>query len=105
MYGQILADGTPKNKKIKMKKLVHLALLIIIAALSFTSCKKFLDKEPLSAATDENFWKNEKEANSAVAVIMPCFAKLLPMAMPSLIMVIIPVTNSGHHLVAKIGRK
>ena len=50
-----------------MKKLVHLALLIIIAALSFTSCKKFLDKEPLSAATDENFWKNEKEANSAVA--------------------------------------
>ena len=50
-----------------MKKLVNLALFIIIATLSFTSCKKFLDKEPLSAATDENFWKNEKEANSAIA--------------------------------------
>ena len=31
------------------------------------SCKKFLDKEPLSFATDGNFWKNEDEGNSAVA--------------------------------------
>lgn len=50
-----------------MKKIVNLALLIMITTATFTSCKKFLDKEPISAATDENFWKNEKEANSAVS--------------------------------------
>ena len=31
------------------------------------SCSKFLDKEPISAGTDENFWKNEAEAVSAIS--------------------------------------
>lgn len=32
-----------------------------------TSCKKFLDKKPIDAATDANFWNNETEANTAIA--------------------------------------
>ena len=32
-----------------------------------SSCKKFLDKRPIDAATDANFWNNETEANTAVA--------------------------------------
>lgn len=32
-----------------------------------TSCKDFLDLEPKSAATDENFWKTQDDANAAVA--------------------------------------
>ncbi|MEI6949034.1 RagB/SusD family nutrient uptake outer membrane protein [Paraflavisolibacter sp. H34] len=39
----------------------------LLSLLSLASCSKFLDKEPLSAATDENFWKTESEGNSAVA--------------------------------------
>jgi hypothetical protein len=31
----------------------------ILSILSLVSCSKFLDREPLSAATDENFWKTE----------------------------------------------
>jgi hypothetical protein len=46
-------------------KLIILSILFSITGM--VSCKKFLDKEPLSAATDENFWTNEDEGNSAVA--------------------------------------
>lgn len=35
--------------------------------LLFTSCKGFLDLEPKSEATDENFWKTQDDAKSAVA--------------------------------------
>lgn len=31
------------------------------------SCSKFLDKEPISAGTDESFWKSEAEAVSAIS--------------------------------------
>lgn len=31
------------------------------------SCKKFLDAEPISESTDLTFWKNEKDADQAVA--------------------------------------
>jgi starch-binding outer membrane protein, SusD/RagB family len=48
-----------------MKKNVF--YLLIITAFFSASCKKFLDREPLSQSTDANFWKNEKEANSGIA--------------------------------------
>ncbi|MES2646179.1 MAG: RagB/SusD family nutrient uptake outer membrane protein [Bacteroidota bacterium] len=48
-----------KNKLLVIGMLFSLTTLV--------SCKKFLDKEPLSAGTDGNFWKNEDEANGAVA--------------------------------------
>lgn len=38
-------------------------------ALGAASCKDFLDLEPISTATDQNFWKNEAEANSGTAAM------------------------------------
>jgi hypothetical protein len=35
--------------------------------LANTSCKKFLDQEPVSSVTDETTWKSDDDANSAVA--------------------------------------
>ena len=32
-----------------------------------TSCKKFLDEEPISVSTDLTFWKKESDADKAVA--------------------------------------
>ena len=48
---------------------VLLILLIILGA----SCKKFLDREPKNQMTDQNTWKNEAEANSAVASMYSLF--------------------------------
>jgi starch-binding outer membrane protein, SusD/RagB family len=51
-----------------MKKTIYIILITLVAAGSlFTSCKKFLDKRPIDAATDGNFWNNENEASTAVA--------------------------------------
>src|SRR6218665_1700320 len=53
-------------KSKKMKK--GFSTYIFVASLAlFCSCSKFLDKEPLSSATDENFWKDQTEADGAVA--------------------------------------
>ena len=50
-----------------MKKYIF-ALFILISFLSFSSsCKKFLDREPISTPTDASFWKNEADATSALA--------------------------------------
>ncbi|WP_207531736.1 RagB/SusD family nutrient uptake outer membrane protein [Desertivirga arenae] len=46
-----------------MKK-IFLCILIIAG---FSSCSKFLDQEPLSTSTDDSFWKDEAEAESAIA--------------------------------------
>lgn len=48
-------------------KRIKLILYIIGLLVFMTSCKGFLDLEPKSEATDENFWKTQEEANSAVA--------------------------------------
>jgi starch-binding outer membrane protein, SusD/RagB family len=51
-----------------MKKNIYILFIILVAAGSMlSSCKKFLDKRPIDAATDGNFWNNENEANTAIA--------------------------------------
>ena len=45
----------------------HLTILFAGVLLLMASCKGFLDLEPKSVATDENFWKTQDDANSAVA--------------------------------------
>lgn len=43
-------------------------LLLLTAALTvFTSCKKFLDQDPISQATDQTTWKTDDDANSGIA--------------------------------------
>src|SRR5690606_28561914 len=42
-------------------------VLILSIGLLLASCTDFLDLEPKSAATDENFWKTQDDANNAVA--------------------------------------
>jgi hypothetical protein len=39
----------------------------IIMVMLATGCKKFLDQDPLSQATDETTWKTEADANASVA--------------------------------------
>lgn len=50
-----------------MKKNIYIILLLLIVSGGMFSCKKFLDKRPIDAATDANFWNNESEANNAIA--------------------------------------
>ncbi|MEO5562848.1 MAG: RagB/SusD family nutrient uptake outer membrane protein [Chitinophagaceae bacterium] len=51
-----------------MKKISYITLVFLVAAgCMLSSCKKFLDKRPIDAATDGNFWNNENEANTAIA--------------------------------------
>lgn len=40
---------------------------LAVVALCITSCKKFLDQNPNSQATDETTWKTEADANASVA--------------------------------------
>src|ERR1051325_3013380 len=42
-------------------------LLLALVILGLVSCKKFLDKDPNSQATDETTWKTEADANASVA--------------------------------------
>lgn len=42
-------------------------VLYILIIAGFSSCSKFLDQEPISISTDESFWKDGAEAESAVA--------------------------------------
>jgi starch-binding outer membrane protein, SusD/RagB family len=39
----------------------------IVVVMGISSCKKFLDQDPLSQATDETTWKTEADANASVA--------------------------------------
>ena len=51
-----------------MKKKVFIVLIFFITLSGLlSSCKKYLDKRPIDAATDGNFWNNESEANTAIA--------------------------------------
>jgi len=51
-----------------MKKTSYIILVLMVATVTlFSSCKKFLDKRPIDAATDANFWNNENEAQTAIA--------------------------------------
>lgn len=45
----------------------YLMICLLGGALTLGSCKDFLDLEPKSAATDQNFWKTQDDANAAVA--------------------------------------
>lgn len=45
-----------------------------------SSCSKFLDIEPVSSATDENFWKTQADANDATASIYALLRKALNQA-------------------------
>jgi hypothetical protein len=44
----------------------YLMICLLGGALSLSSCKDFLDLEPKSAPTDQNFWKTQDDANAAV---------------------------------------
>jgi len=49
-----------------MKKLrIYMCCAIVLSMA--TSCKKFLDQKPISVSTDLTFWKNESDADKAVA--------------------------------------
>ncbi|MBK1438696.1 RagB/SusD family nutrient uptake outer membrane protein [Parapedobacter sp. ISTM3] len=48
-------------------KTKHLFIYLISTMMAMSSCKDFLDLEPKSAATDENFWKTQDDAEAAVA--------------------------------------
>ena len=50
-----------------MKRNSWVILLVFAVGGLLPSCKKFLDKKPIDAATDANFWNNETEANTAIA--------------------------------------
>ena len=41
-------------------------MILLVAVGSITSCKKFLDREPLSQVTPENFFESEQNAQAAV---------------------------------------
>ncbi|SMC38018.1 RagB/SusD family nutrient uptake outer membrane protein [Pedobacter africanus] len=55
-----------------MKLKIKTGMLLILAALAI-SCKKELDKDPLSNPKEENYWRTEGEANKA---LVACYAKL-----------------------------
>ncbi|UYQ91358.1 RagB/SusD family nutrient uptake outer membrane protein [Chitinophaga horti] len=57
-----------------MKKIFSYILLGCLS-LHFSACKDFLDLEPISTATDQNFWKNEAEANSGTAAMYALLRK------------------------------
>lgn len=50
-----------------MKRIINKSLFVLLLAASLASCKKFLERKPINAATDGNFWNNEAEANSSMA--------------------------------------
>ncbi|MGO4290200.1 RagB/SusD family nutrient uptake outer membrane protein [Chitinophaga sp. RAB17] len=54
-------------------KPINWLILFTISTLVFTSCKKFLDQDPDSQATDQTTWKSEGDANSSVAA---CYSLL-----------------------------
>lgn len=45
----------------------YLMICLLGGALSMSSCKDFLDLEPKSVPTDQNFWKTQDDANAAVS--------------------------------------
>lgn len=53
-----------------MKRIHYTAVLLLLLAAG-SSCKKFLDQDPYSQATDQTTWQTEGDANSSVAA---CYA-------------------------------
>lgn len=51
--------------KIRTKNIIN--SIVLAGTLCLSSCSDFLDKNPLSAASTETFWKNENEAKNALA--------------------------------------
>jgi hypothetical protein len=51
----------------------NISVLLILLVITGASCKKFLEREPRNQMTDQNTWKNEAEANSAVSSIYSLF--------------------------------
>lgn len=54
-----------------MKTYIKIGILLM-SAVFVTSCKKVLDKDPLSNPNAENYWRTEGEANKA---LVACYAK------------------------------
>lgn len=50
-----------------MKRNLIILYIGVVTCLMMSSCKDFLDLEPKSAATDENSWNTQDDANAAVA--------------------------------------
>ena len=50
-----------------MKRSNNLKYSLILFLVTITSCKKFLDQNPVSTPTDATTWKSDDDANSAVA--------------------------------------
>ena len=48
-------------------KTIYIYIACLLTSIGASSCKKFLDEKPISVSTDETFWKNESDANTAVA--------------------------------------
>lgn len=56
-----------------MKRIIHIALYILIAA-GFTSCTDWLGVEPEDGVIREKFWKTKEETHSA---LMGCYASMM----------------------------
>jgi len=54
-------------------------LFLMLSAFMYlaSGCSKFLDIEPVSSATDENFWKTQEDANSATNAMYALLRKAL----------------------------
>ncbi|WP_437922058.1 RagB/SusD family nutrient uptake outer membrane protein [Sphingobacterium sp. LRF_L2] len=52
-----------------------ISLLLVVILFSTYSCNKFLDIEPVSSATEENFWKTQSDANAATAAMYALLRK------------------------------
>lgn len=54
-------------------------LFLVLSAFMYlgSGCSKFLDIEPVSSATDENFWKTQEDANSATNAMYALLRKAL----------------------------
>lgn len=52
-------------------------IFIVLLAIQLPSCKKFLELEPISVATDQGFWKTGEEADASVAGIYALLRKSL----------------------------
>ena len=50
-----------------MKKTIHCLLIALIGMLGFSSCKKDLNKSPISGYAESNFWKEPAQVSAALS--------------------------------------
>jgi len=74
-------------------KTISKYILIAVACMSLSSCKKFLENEPIAQVTPDNLFTNEQGAQSAV---MGMYRTLLSSSSYGQTSVIVPEFSAGH---------